>query len=229
MATPSGLNNIPTADTTPQGTFVFQAFSTLGDDRDEDLNFGFKTGLDLGPAGFEFGTAAKLLPGEDGPWTVHGKLAVPFGEGLPSVALGVANVTFTSDDRDRGGDPFGYIVLSHDLGWFRVHAGCGLQDDEGLPFFGVDKTFRLPAPAPAAPATYGKNTVAPVPPGGAELGRELFTLRADGIRQQDDSWLYSAGVLVPVFKHFVFEAWGNFPDNGDDASVTLKANIVINF
>ncbi len=32
-ATPSGLNNIPTADTTPQGTFVFQLFSTVGEDR----------------------------------------------------------------------------------------------------------------------------------------------------------------------------------------------------
>ena len=29
-ATPTGLNNIPTADTTPQGVFVLQAFTTLG-------------------------------------------------------------------------------------------------------------------------------------------------------------------------------------------------------
>jgi hypothetical protein len=44
-ATPSGLNNIPTADTTPPGTFVFQGFSTMGGDRDTDFNLGFKTGL----------------------------------------------------------------------------------------------------------------------------------------------------------------------------------------
>jgi hypothetical protein len=87
------LNNIPTADTTPQGTGFLQAFSTMGNDLDTDLNFGFKTGVDLGPADFEFGTSAHLVPDKSGPWTVHGKLAVPFGEGLPSVALGVANVT----------------------------------------------------------------------------------------------------------------------------------------
>jgi hypothetical protein len=72
LATPSGLNNIPTADTTPQGTAVFQSFSTFGNDRDTDLNFGFKSGLDLGPADFEFGTSAYLAPDKSGPWTVHG-------------------------------------------------------------------------------------------------------------------------------------------------------------
>ena len=46
LATPTGLNNIPTADSVPQETFVFQLFSTVGGDADADLNLGFKTGVD---------------------------------------------------------------------------------------------------------------------------------------------------------------------------------------
>jgi hypothetical protein len=39
-ATPSGLNNIPTADTTPPRTLVFQGFSTMGGESDTDFNLG---------------------------------------------------------------------------------------------------------------------------------------------------------------------------------------------
>ena len=55
QATPSGLNNIPTADTAPQGTLVLQTFSTVGGDARDDLNFGFKTGLEFKALRFEFG------------------------------------------------------------------------------------------------------------------------------------------------------------------------------
>lgn len=47
FGTPSGLNNIPTADVTPMGTFVLQPFTNFGNDHDTDLTLGFKTGLDL--------------------------------------------------------------------------------------------------------------------------------------------------------------------------------------
>ena len=59
--------------------------------------------------------------------------------------------------------------------------------------------------------------------------RDLFTVRGDVIAQRDSSWLYSAGVLVPVCKYFVFETWANFPDNGTSPSLTLKANFVLSF
>ena len=47
-ATPSGLNNIPTADPTRQGAFVPQAFGTVGGEADNDFNPGFKTEIDFG-------------------------------------------------------------------------------------------------------------------------------------------------------------------------------------
>jgi hypothetical protein len=158
-------------------------------------------------------------------------VAFSLNDQLPSLAFGVVNVAFDSDDRDRAGDEFFYSVLSHDLGWFRIHGGCGTQDGEALPFFGVDKTFRTRGRKPTAVSASGKAPVGKSPPmeTGDRGGRELFTLRADAIRTVDHDWIYSAGVLVPVCRFFVMEAWGNFPDNGDDASLTLKANIVFTF
>ena len=233
LATPTGLNNIPTADTVPQETFVFQLFSTVGGDADADLNLGFKTGVDFKFAKAEFGLSSHLYPGKGGPVTPHGKLAVPLGEHLPTLAIGAANVTFRDEDRARAGDEFFYAVASEDLGWFRVHAGCGLQDGDALPFVGLDKTFRIPA---AHPAPDGKSVrkadgkSISSGKGGMESGmRDLFTVRADAIELRSHDWLYSAGVLIPVCKYFVFETWGNFPSDGASPSLTLKANFVLSF
>ncbi len=227
-ATPSGLNNIPTADTVPQGTVVGQAFSTFGSGTD-DFWLSSKTGLDLGPLDMEFGLTSRLIPDKSGPLTAHAKLALPFGEGLPSLAVGAANITFSGSDEDRAGEVFSYAVLSHDFGWFRLHGGCALQDDDARPFFGIDKTFRTagtPATAASGKGVVGKGASA----GSPEIpGRDLFTLRADGIQQGNGSWLYSAGALVPITDWQVFETWGNFPDDGEDVSVTVKLNVVYKF
>jgi len=236
-ATPSGLNNIPTADTTPQKTFVLQGFTTLGEDRDADFNFGFKTGLDAKYVKFELGAASHIYPDRGGPVTVHGKVAIPFGKGLPTFAVGAANVAFSERQRERAGDVFGYVVLSQDFGWFRAHAGCAYQDTDALPFFGLDKTFRVSI---TRAVSDGKtiHTVGQAGTGhGAGSGdpnaaletRDLFTIRADAIELRRHDWLFSAGVLVPVCKWFVMEAWGNFHGYGDEPSLTLKANFVVNF
>ncbi len=228
-ATPTGLNNIPTADTTPQGTFVLQGFTTLGNNRDADFNLGFKTGIDLKAVKLELGLASHLVPGKGGPVVPHAKLAVPLGEGLPVIAAGAANISFSDEDRRRAGDTFAYFVVSQDFHWFRMHAGIAEQDSQPLPFFGFDKTFRiaksLPAPdGKSVTKAGGKQVKAPV----TEY-RDLFTLRADAIQQTNHSWLLSAGALIPVCKWFVFETWGNFPTDGSGASATLKANFVFSF
>ena len=228
-ATPSGLNNIPTADTVPQGTFVLQGFTTLGGNRDADFNLGFKTGIDLKAVKLELGLAAHLVPGKGGPVEPHFKVAVPLGEGLPVIAAGMANNSFTDSDRRRAGDSFVYFVVSQDFHWFRFHAGIAEQASQPLPFFGIDKTFRIAksAPAPDAKAVKkagGKHVKSPEPE-----YRDLFTLRADAIQQTNHTWLASVGALIPVCKNFVFEAWGNFPTDGGQASATLKGNFVFSF
>ncbi|MGI8889708.1 MAG: hypothetical protein ACR2G0_02855 [Chthoniobacterales bacterium] len=241
-ATPSGLNNIPTADTAPQGTLVLQTYSTVGGGARDDLNFGFKTGLEFKALRFEFGADSHVYPGLGGPVVVQAKVAYPLGEHLPTLAGGVANLAFTDHQRDRSGQPFGYGVLTEDFGFLRVTAGCGVQDGDKLPFVGLDKTFKLTrkkvvAVSEGKSVTTRETTVAGEgqgtgsgDPNSSLVTRDLFTLRADAVKQHNnDDWLYSAGVLVPICKYLVFETWGNFPNNGASPSVTLKADVVIPF
>jgi len=159
----------------------------------------------------------------------HFKVAVPLGEGLPVIAAGMANISFDSADRRRAGDTFAYFVVSQDFHWFRLHAGIAEQSSQPLPFFGIDKTFRIAKSAPASDGksvkkANGKQVEAP-----KTEYRDLFTLRADAIQQTNHTWLASVGALIPVCKHFVFETWGNFPTDGSQASATLKANFVFSF
>ena len=226
-ATPSGLNNIPTTDTTPQGVFVLQTFTTLGGNNDADLNLGFKTGIDLKAVKLELGLASHLIPGKGGPVEVHGKVAVPLGEGLPVIAAGAANISFNSADRGRAGDTFAYFVVSQDFHCFRLHAGLAVQDSQPLPFVGIDKTFRIAKSAPAGDGKAVKK--GGKPKAAATEYRDIFTLRADAIQQTSHTWLASVGALIPVCKHFVLETWGNFSTDGNQASATIKANFVFSF
>jgi len=191
---------------------------------------------------FEFGSAGHLYPGKGGPVTLHSKMAVPLGDPLPTLAVGVANGALY--DRDRAGEPFVYFVASEDLKFFRIHAGVGYQDSDGAtdvqPFVGVDKTFKVTKKR-AVTVSDGKTmqtTRTGAVDGGQGAGtgdpnsaletRDLFTLRADAIEQHNEDVLYSVGALIPITKYFVFETWGNFPEHGD-ASVTLKGNVVLSF
>jgi len=234
LANPTGLNNIPTADTPTQGNYVFQTYSTLGGEGKGDLFEGFKTGFDLKPFKLEIGTDSQLYPGAFGPQTAQAKLAFPIGQGLPTIAVGAANITFTTPNRHRAGDCFAYSVVTEDLGFFRVHAGCADQAYQALPFFGVDKTFRIPVKRKATDgkSTAGKGDGKEVTDAKAEPEtemRDLFMFRADAIQQLNHSWLSSAGVLVPVCKYFVFETWGNFPSDGTRCSITVKGDVVVKF
>jgi hypothetical protein len=228
-ATPSGLNNIPTADTVPMGTFVLQGFTTLGGNNNADFNLGFKTGIDLKAVKLELGLASHLIPGKGGPVEPHFKVAVPLGEGLPVIAAGMANNSFSDADRRRAGDSFVYFVVSQDFHCFRLHAGIAEQDSQPLPFFGIDKTFRIAKSVPASDGKSVKKAVGKQVKAAEPQYRDLFTLRADAIQQTNHTWLASVGALIPVTKWFVFETWGNFPTDGRQASATLKANFVFSF
>ncbi|HSJ04605.1 MAG: hypothetical protein ACAI34_15270 [Verrucomicrobium sp.] len=204
-ATPSGLNNIPTADVTPQGVVVLQSFTNFGNDKDADLTLGFKTGLDLFGQKFEFGADSHIVPDKGGPIVLQAKYSLPFGEGLPTLGLGVANITVTNDDRDRAGDPFSYAVLTHDFnGLFRAHVGYGVQADNNSVLLGVDKTVKL-------------------------FERDL-TLRSDFIQIQDESqWMGSLGFLYALHDNVVLESWASQPFDDGDTIYTVKLNFVFKF
>jgi hypothetical protein len=132
FATPTGLNNIPTADVVPTDVLVWQAFAQFGEDRDPGWFAGFK----YGPAeNWEVGlddTAAG--PGSAGGPTLQAKYRVPVGENR-AVALGAANV---STDRSRHGDVFPYLVLSAPMGGAHAHLGHSWESDNEAWFLGAD-------------------------------------------------------------------------------------------
>jgi hypothetical protein len=96
-ATPSGLNNIPSADVVPKDILVVQSWTEVGPDGDTS----WAAGLKVGPAeNWELGLDGGLAgPGSGGGPTFQAKYRIPLQNGARA-ALGLANV---SNDRDRHG------------------------------------------------------------------------------------------------------------------------------
>ena len=204
FATPSGLNNIPTADTPAQGEVVIQGWTNFGDDRETDFNLGFKSGLNVWGQKFEFGADSHLLPDEGGPVVLQFKYAHKVWEG-GTLALGIANLALGDDSIDRAGDPFSYALLTQDVaGLFRAHAGFGFQTDNNSFLLGLDKTVKV-------------------------LERDL-QLRTDFVQIQDqDQWLGSVGFLYALHPNVVVESWASQPFDDGDAVYTAKINFVFKF
>ncbi len=200
FATPSGLNNIPTADTIGDRTVAVQAYDTFSGSGPHDFAMGFKTGLEFSPLHLEWGLDSHLAPTPSGPLDFQIKLGfTPWQNG--KIAVGVANVALT--DRDRAGDPFSYAVLTQDLKFARLSVGYGLQTDNNTVLLGVDRTWKLS----------GHN----------------INLNADLVQTGDGSgWLTSVGVKYDLCDHIVIETWVNLPDHGD-VSVVAKLNYVFKF
>lgn len=207
-ATPSGLNNIPTADAIPHRTVAFQAFSSFGGlnqfntsgEGKHSFWMGFKTGWELGPAHLEWGLDSPLGSEFTGPLLFQTKVGFkPWEDG--AFALGVAGIALT--DIDRSGDPFTYAMLAHDFGFARFHLGYGVQTNGNSLLAGVDKTWKL-------------------------LDRD-FNLNADIVQVRDqEAWLPSLGAKYAVTEHVVLETWANFPDQGS-ISLIAKVNFVFKF
>lgn len=187
------------------GVFVIQAFSSFGNDVDSDFNMGFKTGLDIFGQKFEIGADSHFLPDKGGPVVLQAKYSLPFGEGLPTLGVGIANLALGSDSRDRAGDPFTYVLLTHDFGGLlRAHAGYGFQEDNNSVLIGLDKTFKV-------------------------ADRDLV-LRSDLVQIKDESdWLVSFGALYALHENLVLESWMSQPFDDGDPIFTMKLNFVIKF
>lgn len=204
FATPSGLNNIPTADTPAQGEVVIQAWTNFGEDRDTDFNMGFKSGLDVWGQKFEFGADSHLFPDQGGPVVLQFKYVQNLWAG-GKLALGIANLALGEDNIDRAGDPFSYALISQNIvGSFRAHAGFVFQTDNNSILLGLDKTFKV-----------------------AE--RDL-QVRTDLVQIQDqDQWMGSLGLLYVLHPNVVLEGWASQPFDNGDTIYTAKLNFVIKF
>jgi hypothetical protein len=208
VGTPTGLNNIPTADTVPNRTVAVQYFSSFGGANQFATGepgktsewLGFKTGWDLKPFHLEWGMDSPLGTGLSGPLFFQTKARIqPWEDGM--FALGVAGVALT--DQNRAGDPFTYAMLWHDFGVARFHAGYGYQTNASSYLFGIDRTWKI----------FERN----------------FNLNADLVQSRDQRGLITAvGAKYDLTKHIVLETWANFPDR-DRVSVIAKINFVFTF
>lgn len=204
LATPSGLNNIPTADTPAQGEYVFQSWTNFGNGRDADFNVGFKTGFDVWGQKLEIGADSRLFPDKGGPVVLQFKYVHEVWEG-GKLAVGIANLALGGEYADRVGDPFNYALLSQTLvDTFRVHAGFAAQTNNNSVLLGVDNTFKV-------------------------LNRDL-QLRTDFVQIQDqEQWMGSAGFLYVLHPNIVLEGWASQPVDDGQAFYTAKINFVFKF
>ncbi len=206
FATPTGLNNIPTADTVPHRTVAVQSFSSFGDGANQfaangpgEFSYwmGFKAGYAFPFLNLEVGLDSPLAPKETGPLLFQTKVnANPWENGV--VAVGVANVALT--DPTLSGKPFTYAMLAHDFQYVRAHAGYGLQTNGNTVLVGVDRTWRV-------------------------WGRSL-NINADIVQGGNQSfWLPALGVKFDPTDYLVLEGWSNFPERGQPSHIA-KINLV---
>ena len=136
-ASPSGLNNIPTADVVPDKVLVLQGYGHLAHGSRPD----WWGGLKFGPLkNLEVGFDGQINPDPSSEGALVGQFKYRF-QALESTALaaGVANL----GEKSRSGEIDYYAVLSQDLKYLRAHLGATFQrDNEGV-FGGLDSTFPL--------------------------------------------------------------------------------------
>ncbi|MBB5033949.1 hypothetical protein [Prosthecobacter vanneervenii] len=208
FGTPTGLNNIPTAETIDHRTVAAQFFTSFGGSNQFATSgpgktsqwAGFKTGWDFKPLHLEWGLDSALGTGYSGPLLFQTKARIqPWEDGM--LAIGVAGVALT--DTRRAGDPFTYAMMYHDFHVVRFHAGYGLQTRGDSYLFGVDRTWKL----------FDRN----------------FNLNSDIVQSRNQHGIIaSVGAKYFLSKHIVLESWMNFPDK-DRTSWIAKINYVFTF
>lgn len=206
FATPTGLNNIPTADTVPHRTVAVQSFSSFGDGANQfaangpgEFSYwmGFKAGYAFPILNLEVGLDSPLAPKETGPLVFQTKLNKTLWES-GVIAIGVANIGLT--DSAISGKPFTYAMIAHDFKYVRAHAGYGLQTNGNTILLGVDRTWRV-------------------------WGRSL-NVNADLVQGANQSfWLPALGVKFDPMDYLVLEGWSNFPERGKPSYIA-KLNLV---
>ena len=207
LATPSGLNNIPTADITPPRKLVVQQINNLaiGGKYNGRHTVGFKMGLNrhvevgwdglLAHSGTPTGNGFLGAGGAPSfPTTFHFKYRAVLTRDW-SVGFGIANL---SPSASKAGHPAYYSVLSGDLGALRFHLGYLATKDDGGWFAGIDRTLRR------------------------------LTLRADWLQMgYGRGDCVSVGFMYDLGSRFILEAWLSHPTpKGVKDTLTVKLNYV---
>lgn len=216
QASPSGLNNTPTADSCAEQTLVLQTWSGFGAEMKPDHWVGAKYGVFKNEAfgGLEVGADWKLNGDPSRPPVFQGKYAIGIGKTGPQLSVGIANL---STDRDLNGEPMPYGVVSYDLlGALRVHAGYGFQKGNEGAFGGLDRTFDLGGVS----LTLCGDIV--------QQNKRRDVLVAPGIKI-GASGCKREGLLGAILRNTSFETWVNFPPHGAAESYVAKLDYAVHF
>jgi hypothetical protein len=210
LATPTGLNNIPTADTPGDKEFVLQGFANLREGAHNGYWIGFKGGLRPWNQRLEFGVDARLGERDPKAAVLQFKYAVAFAEllkselNLPVAAVGVASLALTAAEADGVGQPSPYLVVTQDFDLFRGTVGYQFQANNNAAFFGFDTTFDL-------------------------FDRDL-QLRTDFIQiNEQDQWLGSVGFIYFLHEHYAIESWASVPFSHGPTIFTIKFDVIFPF
>ncbi len=137
LATPTGLNNIPTTDVAGDKVLVVQGWTAVGSDTKPLYVTGFKYGaLDI----VEVGLDSKIGSDDEGPVALQGKFRFFESDAGFSALVGVEGITFEGDIDE---DLVPYGVVTQDLKFLRIHAGYNFQKDNFAVFGGVDRAFSV--------------------------------------------------------------------------------------
>ncbi|MFQ5808762.1 MAG: hypothetical protein ACE5JM_03995 [Armatimonadota bacterium] len=207
LATPSGLNNIPTSDVVSEGVLVLQQFTNFGDTQAVVSTVGFKYGPvrnveigvddNLGIA--RSGLAGNGVAGAGGaPASIsvfQAKYRLLDRPGGWAGAVGVANLS----DASEAGAAVQYLALSKPVGKARLHGGYLVQGGTDALFAGLD--------GPLTDRTTGRVDLIQT-----DDGREVLT---------------SVGFISELASRFLVEGWVSFPsESGPNNTFTLKFNYV---
>lgn len=136
-ATPTGLNNIPTADVVPEKVLVLQGIVEVGDEKKPGYVAGFKYGL---IKNLEVGLDGRIFPEAVLEETLKGQMKYRFEfNDKMAMAAGIANL----GDRAKLGWEDYYLVATHNFGFLRAHLGGTFQKDNEGGFAGLDKMVPL--------------------------------------------------------------------------------------
>ncbi|MDO8541747.1 MAG: hypothetical protein Q7S40_15025 [Opitutaceae bacterium] len=198
-AAPTGVNNVPSADTSPGGTGVFQMYSAFGKGAPEWFA-GVRAGLSPSLGNFEAGVDTRWGAGPTIPAFFNAKWAAQLEKGLPALGIGIAGVALRSSDRDALGQPQTYAVFTYDADVARFHAGYAFQSRNGAMFFGLDHWW--------------------------VLANQKLTFRADITQIQNrDQWLASAGFMYLLADPLTLEVWHSLPTERGRDYTTVRLSI----
>ena len=200
FASPTGLNNIPTADVVPEGVLVLQGWADYGANQAPVYRSSFNYGL---LKGVEIGADGKMGTEKTGPTTFQFKCQLPLDEDSKLIPLvGVENI---STNTDKVGKVNPYLVFTYDLDLFRTYLGYNFQDRNDGAFAGLDKTLKL-------------------------FERELTLRTDLKQTKDGHEILGSFGFLHVLPWNFILESWVSVPSESNlDETFTLKLNYVIGF